>query len=76
MEVNDEGKSKFNEWSKDRIELCMERIEFRKEINNLKKINDERVKQIKKLKCEKDLRRAQGGVKQDIKEEIQDVLNN
>ena len=35
----------FNEWHTERKDL-------KKEIDNLKKVNDERVKEIEKLKCE------------------------
>ena len=56
--------NQFIEWRKERIEL-------RNEIDNLKKVNDVRVKEIEKLKKENEgQKRTQKDAKQGIKEKI------
>ena len=54
------AQSTFNEWHTERKYL-------KKEIDNLKKVNDERVKQIEKLKCEnKEVRKEVSGCKKSL----------
>ena len=64
------AESTFNEWH-------MERNDLKKEINNLKKVNDERVKEIEKLKCEnKGVREEVSGCKKSLENLMERINTN
>ena len=66
----DAAESTFNEW-------CTERKDLENEIDNFKKVNDERVKVTEKQTSENEaLKNTDGLSKQEITEEFKDFVNN
>ena len=57
--------------------MCKEKSNLKNEIDNLKKVNDERVKVIETLTSENEaLKNTQGFSKQEITDEFKDFVNN
>ena len=57
--------------------LCEEKSNLKHEIDNLKKVNDKRLKEIEKLTSENEvLKNTQGFSKQEIRDEFKDFVNN